>query len=137
PQGRTPLIEATIQGNDKIVETLVTHGADVNLADKHKRTPLHWAAHKGNESLVQYLLDHKADVSARDETAATPVLLAKREEYLNVVRILEQHFCSLHKLESCGGGRIGASDATNSNSSREGSPENSKVIAKGEPNNNN
>eukprot|EP01089_Gocevia_fonbrunei_P012856 TRINITY_DN3146_c0_g1_i1.p1 TRINITY_DN3146_c0_g1~~TRINITY_DN3146_c0_g1_i1.p1 ORF type:complete len:351 (+),score=42.62 TRINITY_DN3146_c0_g1_i1:103-1155(+) len=100
--GRTPLIEATIRGNEKIIEFLIVNGADVNLSDKLGRTPLHWAAHNGNENLVQYYLEHKSDICLRDNTHSTPLLLAKQKEYINIVRSLEQRFCTINKLDMTG-----------------------------------
>ncbi len=44
---RTPLVEATIRGDEKMVERLVSEGADVNIEDREGMTPLHWASHRG------------------------------------------------------------------------------------------
>eukprot|EP01087_Luapelamoeba_hula_P005283 TRINITY_DN1535_c0_g1_i1.p1 TRINITY_DN1535_c0_g1~~TRINITY_DN1535_c0_g1_i1.p1 ORF type:complete len:386 (-),score=95.92 TRINITY_DN1535_c0_g1_i1:107-1264(-) len=96
---RTPLIEATMRGNERMVELLVNAGADVNLEDKEGMTALHWAATRGYEALVVFLLDHKADVNARDKSNSTPLLRAKAEHHVNIVDILEKHFTKIYRIQ--------------------------------------
>lgn len=44
--GRTALAWAASQSNRKIVNLLLEHGADINLADHQGRNPFLWAAEK-------------------------------------------------------------------------------------------
>jgi hypothetical protein len=54
-----------------VIELLVTHGADVNLADEQGIVPLHSAAAGGSAAAAEALIDHGADVDARDEAGYT------------------------------------------------------------------
>jgi len=55
--GDTPLILAAGKGYKEVVEVLLAHGADVNLAD-NKGTPLTWATRTGHSDIADLLRKH-------------------------------------------------------------------------------
>jgi hypothetical protein len=72
--GFTPLIEAAIANNEKLVKLLVEYGADVRLQDITGGTALHWAAENNNIPLATFLLNKGADPNAYT-FAGQPVLM--------------------------------------------------------------
>lgn len=69
------IVRASEHGSGAMVETLLQHGAEVNIRDNPKTaidntagyTPLHAAAWNGNVSAIEVLLRYGADVRAREE----------------------------------------------------------------------
>lgn len=76
PEGRTLLMEATLEKRADLVKVLLGHGADVAAADHDGETALHFAARAHQPEIVQLLLDAGAAVDARDHHAQTPLFLA-------------------------------------------------------------
>jgi ankyrin len=69
----TPLHEIAYQGDVKITEILISHGADVNAINSRGETPLHLAAQWCHPEVVRLLLEHHADVNAIDRNKRTPL----------------------------------------------------------------
>ncbi len=77
PEGRWGrlIVRASEHGSGEMVETLLRHGALVNIRDNPRTaidntagyTPLHGAAWNGNLSVIAVLLRHGAEVRAREE----------------------------------------------------------------------
>jgi ankyrin repeat protein len=63
PQGRTPLIEAAMNGHLSVVEFLVERGADVNKVDADGESALLAAASDGHLRIVECLIEHGADIN--------------------------------------------------------------------------
>jgi ankyrin repeat protein len=69
------ILRASERAPGDVVETLIRHGASVNIHDDPKTsidatsgyTPLHAAAWYGNVSAIEVLMKHGADVRAREE----------------------------------------------------------------------
>jgi len=56
-KGVTPLIAAAFKGNDRIFETLLGHGADVNAIDETGKSAMVYAAARGFDDIVKRLLE--------------------------------------------------------------------------------
>jgi hypothetical protein len=71
-EGRTPLSHAAGNGQIAIVELLIRHGAQIDLANRYLGTPLSYAAEKGHVAIVRILLDNGAMVDGVDGPAQLP-----------------------------------------------------------------
>ena len=50
----------------KVVEVLLSKGAEINVEDENRCTPLMLAAERGHIDILLYLIDHDADVNKKD-----------------------------------------------------------------------
>lgn len=75
----------------QIAHSLVSNGANVNLADENGNTPLHMAARAGRYRMVAYLLEAGARVTATNEQGRTPLYLAVIGNNLRSARLLLRH----------------------------------------------
>ncbi len=74
-----------------MVETLVVHGADVNVKQQGGFTAIHTAADNGNLPLAQYLLAHGADVNVKTDDGKTPLAMALEKGRPDVAALFRQH----------------------------------------------
>lgn len=76
-EGNTPLFKAVSYFcDDKIVQLLIDHGADVKSVNtQNGLTPLHYASYwASNIKVLKILLNHGADMNALDHKGRTPFL---------------------------------------------------------------
>lgn len=80
-QGKTALTWAAYSGKTKTVESLIQHGAKLDLIDDYGQTPLFYAVFRAirdrNFETIQLLLDQGADINVRDATGQTVLLYAQ------------------------------------------------------------
>jgi uncharacterized protein len=69
--GWTPLHAAAAGGHQKMCETLLENGADINAQDLAGSTPLHLAAARGHTQTVSLLLAYGADASIKNKRGQT------------------------------------------------------------------
>jgi len=82
PWGYTPLMIAVREGNWDGVLCLVSHGADVNIADPDNNPPVLWAASAGNEKVVNALLAKTKNINTKNVRAGmTPLMWATINEH--------------------------------------------------------
>jgi len=67
-EGRTPLLIALSQQDDKTARRLIDAGAQIDLADKNGFTPLMAAAMHGDVAMFQLLLSRSTDLHVEGET---------------------------------------------------------------------
>ena len=89
--GRSPLLDATLQGRKELVQILIKHGADVSTRDSAGRTALHEAASQGHEEVTLVLLKNGADVAAKDNAGMTPLHWAAIMGHGGVALALFEH----------------------------------------------
>ncbi len=70
---QTPLHIATISNNLKLVDLLISRGADIKARDNKNRTPLYWAARETCPDIVDLLVKKGVDVNATDSEGFTPL----------------------------------------------------------------
>ncbi|WP_108784243.1 ankyrin repeat domain-containing protein [Wolbachia endosymbiont of Bemisia tabaci] len=84
----TPLHFAALNGHFKVVELLISKGADINAKDDSGLTPLHLASGGGYEEIVKLLSNGGADINAKDSNDVVPLHFAAEGGYLNIVQFL-------------------------------------------------
>ncbi|TQD87211.1 hypothetical protein C1H46_027246 [Malus baccata] len=97
--GWAPLHSAASIGNSEIVElllskgadSLISHGAKVNLKDKVGCTPLHRAASTAKSQLCELLIEEGAEVDAIDRAGQTPLMGAVICDNKEVCLLLIRH----------------------------------------------
>ncbi len=78
-QMRTPLLLASVRGDEPMIKWLLTHAhADVSAVDKEKYNALHFAASRGHTEAVRTLIEAKIDVHAVTKSRQTALHLACR-----------------------------------------------------------
>ncbi|MGV8118149.1 MAG: ankyrin repeat domain-containing protein [Candidatus Xenobiia bacterium LiM19] len=78
----TPLLLAAESGWKYVVDTLISHGADVNAKMKCSGwdsgyTPLHMAVRWNYSIVAEALITHGADINAVDDRGHTPIAIAR------------------------------------------------------------
>lgn len=89
PNGTTPLMEASLNGNAKLVTILIQKGAKLNIKDLRGETALQYALRANNMDIAKILVDHGADTSilGKERAASLRKFLAhnaKKLAYTNV-----------------------------------------------------
>lgn len=72
----TPLLIASANGHEKIVDILLSKGADVKMRDERGATALHHAAQSGHSAIVEMLINAGCDLDAVDKNKWTPLMNA-------------------------------------------------------------
>jgi hypothetical protein len=87
---RQEIVMAAKDGDDELVKSLLTKGADVNSkGDLDHLTPLWWACYKGYPEVVQVIIDSgKAKLDAKDGYLVTPFFWAVQNGHEEVVERL-------------------------------------------------
>ena len=85
---RTALHTASESGYLKVVEALLSKGAEINVEDEDRCTPLMLAAERGHIDMLLYLIDHGADVSKKGWKKQTALHYASESGDLKVVEAL-------------------------------------------------
>ena len=89
--GLTPLVRASMLGDQKKVSTLLQKWAEVDLPDSLGRTPLSWASGSGHKDVVQRLLQSGAKANKSDGFGRAALSWAAEEGHLDVVELLVEY----------------------------------------------
>ena len=98
------LHDAAQYGRTRMLDFLLTRGAQIEATDKYGNTPLHLAARNGHTSTVRLLLEKGAPIEARNFENKTPVNLVPwyHPGSAQIIKIL-------HNMDSGGSNRYGQS----------------------------
>lgn len=87
----TPLILAASAGREKVVNTLLAEGANVNLTTVDGHSALQYAASKNWKSICVALLEKYADINITDKRGATPMHRAASKGNIAIVKLLIEY----------------------------------------------
>uniref|UniRef100_A0A673AN18 Ankyrin repeat domain 2 (stretch responsive muscle) n=1 Tax=Sphaeramia orbicularis TaxID=375764 RepID=A0A673AN18_9TELE len=93
--GLTEFMNASSQGDLKVIDQYLSDGGNPDVHDELKRTALHLASMEGNSAVVQMLLDRGADINFKDRLGSRALHWACRGGNLEVVKVLKSHGADL------------------------------------------
>ncbi len=89
--GLTPLMFATLDGQQEVVELLIREGARLNQIDEEGETALHYAAKYGQNKIAELLIANGAELNIRDYCGQTP--LDSVGDYPDIISSLKKSSC--------------------------------------------
>ncbi|KAK5653624.1 hypothetical protein OQA88_8654 [Cercophora sp. LCS_1] len=105
-EGNTPLHLAVEGGNLRVVEALLSHGADVKTVTKTGRTPIHMTHgvyhYEGFNTILSRLVDAGSDINHADNNGNTPLHLAFMESHFRFAELLLERGADMHKANKEG-----------------------------------
>ncbi|XP_063405853.1 ankyrin-1-like [Mytilus trossulus] len=93
------LITATLGGNDKIVELILSKGCCLNSVDIAGKTALFIACEEGNTNIEKLLIDNNADIYIVDSDGRTPLHAACCVGNNDIVRMLVNKNADVNMLD--------------------------------------
>ena len=88
-RGDTSLMGVSRRGDERVVDALLAHGANTNVADMRRGyTPLRLAAENNHLSIVKKLIAHRAELNTVDSLDDTALIRAALRGNVEVVQVL-------------------------------------------------
>jgi ankyrin repeat protein len=87
-RGWSPLVHACVGGRLKVVEWLLTNGANPEISTTNGTTPLHFAAASNHHDIVRALISGKANVNAKTDLGTSPLDCAAANGLVEISRAL-------------------------------------------------
>lgn len=88
---KVQLNKAIIAKNVNEIQSLITHGADVNWKDSTGFTPLHFAVQANDKNIIKLLLEKSADPIQTSDKGNTPLHTAATMGHTETAKILVKH----------------------------------------------
>ncbi len=101
-RGSTPLHSAAFNGQTKMIQILVAHGAAVDATDNDGATPLHAAAFSGYPGAIEVLLESGARINALDHHGDTPLQDAAAAGSAPATDVLLKHHAAIEERSKKG-----------------------------------
>lgn len=94
---RQPLFWAVFDGNEDIIDLILTRGADINAKDHNEETALHFACEVNSSKIISFLLRKGANTNVKDENGGTPfsMISPDLDDYDKSVRVMVKKFSEL------------------------------------------
>lgn len=82
---------AVISGGDKVVNYLLTHGANPNIADNDGNTPLTLIYNeKGVCKIIRLLVQHGGDINHKNKKGETPLSIAQKYNNPELIKCIQE-----------------------------------------------
>ena len=101
-KGQTPLILASWKGQNKVVDYLLSHGADVNAKTAIGSTALMYASESNAVGIMKMLKDKGADVNQKNSTGSTPLSYAALRNSVNAAQFLIDNGANVNEPDNNG-----------------------------------
>ena len=102
-RGDTALMGVSRRGDERLVDALLAHGANTNVADMRRGyTPLRLAAENNHLSIVKKLLAHDAELDTVDSLDDTALIRAALRGNTEVVQVLIDAGADLNRVGAGG-----------------------------------
>lgn len=85
---RSELVAAIVDGDNRVVKSLLSQGVDVNSTERDGTNALQWAVYHENAGMVSDLIQAGADVQATNREGMTPLALAAMAGNAEITEIL-------------------------------------------------
>lgn len=86
--GYSFLYKACENGQNNIVQLLLSHGADTNVCNIYGYSPLFIAFENKHDNIVQRLLSHEANINSSDRLGESPLNKACQHDHYSAVQLL-------------------------------------------------
>ncbi|XP_066023841.1 ankyrin-2-like isoform X3 [Pocillopora verrucosa] len=84
--GRTPLMNAALNGNVQAVKSMIKRGADPSLTDNKQWNTLHHAASGGDTDIISLIHTHLPNIESKTGEGLTPLMVAAVHGKLHAVK---------------------------------------------------
>ncbi|KAJ5289112.1 hypothetical protein N7478_002142 [Penicillium angulare] len=102
PDGR-PILIAAYSGNIRLLDTLIRHGADIEITDRMGLTALRYACDNNQPIAARFLLSNGAEIDTTDaRTHTTPLGFAITNERFELIKVLLEFGPNLNIQDSHG-----------------------------------
>ena len=95
----TPVIIATAHGRLPLVQSLVNHGAIINVGDKYGQSPLYIAMDHRSYDVMRYLLDLDAEVDPEKKFGENPLHVAATIGDLEILKAVLHRGFNMNQID--------------------------------------